>query len=646
MYTATYSPEDNKLRLYASARLDDETFAKIKAAGFRWAPKQELFVAPMWTPEREDVLVELAGEVGDEDTSLADRQEARAERFDALSEKRAADGNAAREASDKISERFYGGQPILVGHHSERRARKDQERMHGQMRKAVNMWETANYWASRAAGAIALAKYKERPDVRARRIKGIESNERKQLKYIAEREKLAKFWASNPSMEKAVQVANSFDHGGIRLDNGERHYSLWSALTDGKVSLQNVIGQRGRGLPLAIAHQQRWLAHYQNRLVYERAMLGESGGLVADKFELAVGGQVLVGGKWEIVLRLNKKAGKVVSLRTTRKYAPIIGAETVTDYKAPEGDDAAKVAAAMKKPPLCNYAGEGVQAITQEQWDKIPKCYKGSRHNVAADEKAGKHLLRYAMGAYLPEKRGAGDTARHTYHPVFISDAKVKLPPARDGSAPPALPAKRDRSVMVSEYAAPKRSLVPQADIAAMKAAAKGVAAVKVVAVAQLFPTPKAIADKMIDEAAIEPGMCVLEPSAGNGNLVRAVLDTVDTEVLAYEINQGLCAQLERTFPDYKLQVRCRDFLEVTDFAGQYPRVVMNPPFENGADIKHIRHAMTFLAPGGRLVALCAAGSRQKAFADELGASWEQLPAGSFADQGTNVNVAMIVVDA
>jgi len=45
--TATYSPEDNKLRLYASSRLDTATYEGVKAAGFKWAPKQDLFVAPM-----------------------------------------------------------------------------------------------------------------------------------------------------------------------------------------------------------------------------------------------------------------------------------------------------------------------------------------------------------------------------------------------------------------------------------------------------------------------------------------------------------------------------------------------------------------------------------------------------------------------
>ena len=82
MMTATYSPEDNKLRLSSTSRLPRDTYDRVKAAGFSWAPKQELFVAPMWPPEREDLLTELAGEVGDEDTLLVDRAQERAERFE------------------------------------------------------------------------------------------------------------------------------------------------------------------------------------------------------------------------------------------------------------------------------------------------------------------------------------------------------------------------------------------------------------------------------------------------------------------------------------------------------------------------------------------------------------------------------------
>ena len=80
-HRATYSPEDNKLRLYPDYRLDKEDYLKVKAAGFIWAPRQELFVAPAWSPSREDFLLKMCGEIGDEDTSLTERAEERAERI-------------------------------------------------------------------------------------------------------------------------------------------------------------------------------------------------------------------------------------------------------------------------------------------------------------------------------------------------------------------------------------------------------------------------------------------------------------------------------------------------------------------------------------------------------------------------------------
>ena len=144
-YRATYSPEDNKLRLYATARLPADVYARVRAAGFVWAPKKELFVAPMWTPEREDLAAELAGEVGDEDTSLVERQEERAERFGGYQEKRADDAERAHAAVAEIADAIPLGQPILIGHHSQRRAERDAERIESGMRKAVRMWQTAEY---------------------------------------------------------------------------------------------------------------------------------------------------------------------------------------------------------------------------------------------------------------------------------------------------------------------------------------------------------------------------------------------------------------------------------------------------------------------------------------------------------------------
>jgi hypothetical protein len=90
-YTATYSPDDNKLRLYSTSRLPTATYGRVRDAGFVWAPKQDCFVAPMWTPAREDLLLELCGEIADDDKSLADRAQERAERFSGYHDNRTRD---------------------------------------------------------------------------------------------------------------------------------------------------------------------------------------------------------------------------------------------------------------------------------------------------------------------------------------------------------------------------------------------------------------------------------------------------------------------------------------------------------------------------------------------------------------------------
>ncbi len=86
------------------------------------------------------------------------------------------------------------GQPILVGHHSERRARRDAQRIENGMKRAVMLFERAEYWEERARSALLHAKYKERPDVRWRRIKKIEADLRKAEKTIAQSQKYLTMW--------------------------------------------------------------------------------------------------------------------------------------------------------------------------------------------------------------------------------------------------------------------------------------------------------------------------------------------------------------------------------------------------------------------------------------------------------------------
>ncbi len=173
-------------------------------------------------------------------------------------------------------------------------------------------------------------------------------------------------------------------------------------------------------------------------------------------------------------------------------------------------------------------------------------------------------------------------------------------------------------------------------------------AGVKVVSAPQLFPTPPDLAARVVELADIRPGHTVLEPSAGTGNLVRAIRDAAPEAIItAVEINRELALALAQVLGGRAegFTATHADFLSLNGELGQFDRIVMNPPFERGADIDHIRHAYAKLKPGGRLVAICANGPRQRDELGEICTAWIDLPAGSFKEQGTNVNAAIVVID-
>lgn len=189
---------------------------------------------------------------------------------------------------------------------------------------------------------------------------------------------------------------------------------------------------------------------------------------------------------------------------------------------------------------------------------------------------------------------------------------------------------------------------------------------IEIITSPDLFSTPHALASEMVDCAFMlgrnsgwrslvngEP-MRVLEPSAGTGNLANAFrahvvqLDRPPAyDLTLLELNRRLCDQLALGFP--KAVVACCDFLTIHDPPLLYDMILMNPPFGQAVDIKHIRRAVTLLRSGGILVALCANGPRQRRSYNLLCESYQadyafyrDLPAGSFKTQGTMVNVAMM----
>jgi predicted RNA methylase len=164
------------------------------------------------------------------------------------------------------------------------------------------------------------------------------------------------------------------------------------------------------------------------------------------------------------------------------------------------------------------------------------------------------------------------------------------------------------------------------------------------------FFTPPALAARMAELAAIQPGDRVLEPSAGTGNLAAAArLYTED--IVCVEITADAVQRLR----NWGFRAQCQDFLTVTP--ADLPPVdviLMNPPFGQGQEVAHVLHALQFLTPGGRLVAVLsnAITFRQDNSYTELrtrlAAAGEgfvlPLPDDTFKEAGTSVRTVLLTI--
>lgn len=170
------------------------------------------------------------------------------------------------------------------------------------------------------------------------------------------------------------------------------------------------------------------------------------------------------------------------------------------------------------------------------------------------------------------------------------------------------------------------------------------------------FPTPPNVAKQAADLAMIGDGMMVLEPSAGRGALA----------VAANSAAVGVMVDMHELLPDnhkalIELKLPLSGVSEPGDFLlvepkPIYDRVLMNPPFDKKrSDIHHVVHALKFLKPGGRLVAIMPSGvtfrddalTRDfRGIVERRGGSIETLPEASFKQAGTMVNTVLVVIPA
>lgn len=261
MNEATIHWEDGHIRLHTAQRLSPEDYAAVKSEGFRYQPSAKVFKAA-YTPERETLLRERFGlELAEDDTDLLAEAEARSERYAQYSANASAESDQHRQRSATISSGIPLGQPILVGHHSEGRHRRDLERIHTAERKRFEAADRSDYWARRAKVAVARSERRLTAPAIHRRIEELEAELRRQQRF-------------------AEQMA-------------------------GKDTTRI----------------QRWIWFYENRLAFERALLAaipqEAQPLT--RADLQKGGAIRYNGVWFEIRRVNPKTVSIQAWRLDLK---------------------------------------------------------------------------------------------------------------------------------------------------------------------------------------------------------------------------------------------------------------------------------------------------------------------------------------
>lgn len=172
------------------------------------------------------------------------------------------------------------------------------------------------------------------------------------------------------------------------------------------------------------------------------------------------------------------------------------------------------------------------------------------------------------------------------------------------------------------------------------------------------FPTPVKVVDKMIETANLKPDSIMLESSAGTGRILdeaKKVIDSVDNFVVI-EMNgerqrilrdKGYRVDFNGTFEDSLNDSETLKKIKNCD------KVVINPPFKNDSDVKHLLISYMFCADNADVVSILQENSlyydRQihrvfKEFLSLIGKDAYEvvsLPAGSFKDELTTVDTVI-----
>ena len=166
----------------------------------------------------------------------------------------------------------------------------------------------------------------------------------------------------------------------------------------------------------------------------------------------------------------------------------------------------------------------------------------------------------------------------------------------------------------------------------------------------QFFGTPDELADELVEDANIQTDDEILEPSAGQGAIVKAIHRATwgARTVWGYEL-----MPVNQTFLNKIVGFRLidKDFLNCDT---SFDKIIANPPFNKNQDILHIRKMYDCLRPKGRLVSIASrhweySGNKKETefrfWLREVGAKITDIQAGRFKESGTGIATCKIIID-
>ena len=196
----------------------------------------------------------------------------------------------------------------------------------------------------------------------------------------------------------------------------------------------------------------------------------------------------------------------------------------------------------------------------------------------------------------------------------------------------------------------------------------------------QFFGTPDKLCDKLVEIADLNFEDRILEPSAGDGAILRSIQRNIN-ELIHFPCCYELMPQNRKKLEEMEyIDLLGENFLD-ENTGMKFDKIIANPPFTKGQDIEHLRKMYDMLDSEGTVVCITSlswmSGKTKKptAFRDWLcddkeetsNFDWdrfsrigtdtqfyrangdrvylEMIDAGAFKESGTNVRTVIVVIE-